>query len=49
MEAKALGLNMIDIGHFESERFFGEILAPYLKNLGLTVIISSSKDPFTYL
>jgi dinuclear metal center YbgI/SA1388 family protein len=49
MEAKALGLSMIDIGHFESERFFGEILAPYLKNLGLTVIISSSKDPFTYL
>ena len=49
MQAKALGLNMIDIGHFESERFFGEILAPYLKNLGLTVIISSSKNPFTYL
>ena len=49
MEAKALGLNMIDIGHFESERFFGEILAPYLKNLGLMVIISTSKNPFTYL
>ncbi len=49
MQAKALGLNMIDIGHFESERFFGEILAPYLKNLGLTVIISSSNNPFTYL
>ncbi len=49
MEAKVLGLNMIDIGHFESERFFGEILAEELKNLGLTVIISSSKNPFTYL
>jgi len=49
MEAKALGLNMMDIGHFESERFFGEILAEDLKNLGLTVIISSSKNPFTYL
>ena len=49
MEAKALGLNMIDIGHYESERFFGEILAPYLKNLGLMVIISTSKNPFTYL
>lgn len=49
MEAKVLGLNMIDIGHFESERYFGEILAPELKNLGLTVIISSSKNPFTYL
>ena len=49
MEAKMLGLNMIDIGHFESERFFGEILAEDLKILGLTVIISSSKNPFTYL
>ena len=49
MEAKVLGLSMIDIGHFESERFFGEILAENLKNLGLTVIISSSKNPFTYL
>ena len=49
MEAKALGLNLLDIGHFESEQFFGEILAKDLKNLGLTVIISSSKNPFTYL
>ena len=49
MEAKVLGLNMIDIGHFESERFFGEILAEDLKILGLTVIISSSENPFTYL
>ena len=49
MEAKALGLSMIDIGHFESERFFPEALAEHLKNFGLTVIISSSKNPFTYL
>lgn len=49
MEAEALGLSMIDIGHFESERFFPEVLAPHLKNFGLTVIISSSKNPFTYL
>ena len=49
MEAKALGLSMIDIGHFESERFFPEVLAPYLEKFGLTVIISSSKNPFTYI
>ena len=48
MEAKALGLSMIDIGHYESERFFPDVLAPHLKNFGLTVIISSSKNPFTY-
>jgi dinuclear metal center YbgI/SA1388 family protein len=48
MEAKALGRSMIDIGHFESERYFPDVLAPHLKNFGLTVIISSSKNPFTY-
>jgi dinuclear metal center YbgI/SA1388 family protein len=49
MEAKTINLSMIDIGHYESECFFGQILAPYLKNLDLTVIISQSKNPFTYL
>ncbi|MEJ2499958.1 MAG: Nif3-like dinuclear metal center hexameric protein [Campylobacterales bacterium] len=48
MEARALGRSMIDIGHYESERFFPEVLAPHLKNFGLTVIISTSKNPFTY-
>lgn len=46
MEAKANGLGMIDIGHFESERYFGEVLAPYLKNFGIPVIMSNSKNPF---
>ncbi len=49
MEAKSLGLSLIDIGHYESEQFFGEILAKHLKNLGLKVIIASSENPFSYL
>lgn len=49
MEAKTIGLSMIDIGHFESERYFGEVLAKDLENLGISVIISSSKNPFTYV
>lgn len=49
MEAKALGLSMIDIGHYESERYFGEVLGGYLEKLGLSVIISPSKNPFSYL
>ena len=49
MEAKTLGLSMIDIGHYESERYFGEVLGGYLEKLGLNVIISASKNPFTYL
>jgi dinuclear metal center YbgI/SA1388 family protein len=49
MEAKSLNLSLIDIGHFESERFFGQILEKQLKNLGLEVIIASSENPFTYI
>lgn len=49
MEANSLKLSMIDIGHYESERFFGEILLKHLKNLGLEVIISPSKNPFIYI
>lgn len=49
MEAKALGLSMLDIGHYESECYFGEVLATHLEKLGLSVIISPSKNPFTYI
>ncbi|HEX5709825.1 MAG TPA: Nif3-like dinuclear metal center hexameric protein, partial [Sulfuricurvum sp.] len=48
MEAQALGLSMLDIGHYESECYFGEILARPLEKLGLSVIISPSKNPFSY-
>ena len=49
MEAKSINLSLIDIGHFESEHFFGEILEKHLKFLGLEVIIASSENPFTYI
>lgn len=49
MEAMSIGLSMIDIGHFESERYFGELLGRHLKNLDLEVIMAQSKNPFTYL
>ena len=49
MEAKSLNLSLIDIGHYESERFFAQILQKHLKNLGLKVIIASSENPFTYI
>ena len=49
MEAKTIGMSMIDIGHYESECYFGEILEKHLINLGLSVIISPSKNPFTYM
>ncbi|MEA3330943.1 MAG: Nif3-like dinuclear metal center hexameric protein [Campylobacterota bacterium] len=49
MEAKSIKMSLIDIGHFESEHFFAEILHKHLKNLGLEAIISSSENPFTYI
>ena len=48
LEAKENGLTLIDIGHFESERFFGECLMQYLNNFPLKVIMSNSKNPFEY-
>ena len=46
MKAMSENLMMIDIGHYESERFFAEILAEELKVLPLLAIISNSKNPF---
>lgn len=48
MAAKSMKLSLIDIGHFESECYFGEILQSHLKILGLEAIIATSKNPFMY-
>jgi len=49
MEAKSIKMSLIDIGHYESEHFFAQILEKTLKNLGLKVIIATSENPFTYI
>jgi len=46
MKAISEGLMMIDIGHYESETFFAEILQNELKILGILAIIMKSKNPF---
>lgn len=48
-EAKENNLSLIDIGHFESERYFPECLGIYLKNLPLKAIMSNSKNPFQHI
>ena len=48
MSAAQNNLTMLDIGHFESERYFGESLAKYLQILPIPTIISNSKNPFSY-
>ncbi len=49
MKAISKGLMLADIGHFESEKFFADALAPHLKNLPIPVIIAQSVNPFTYI
>ncbi len=46
MKATSEDLMMIDIGHYESEKFFSNILMDELKVLPLLAIISNSKNPF---
>jgi len=46
IKAKSQDLMMIDIGHYESEEFFGEVLKMELENLPILAIISNSQNPF---
>ena len=46
MKAMSEELMMIDIGHYESETFFAQILLEELKVLPILAIIANSKNPF---
>lgn len=39
LDAKEAGLNLIDIGHFESENYFSELLKEKLREMGLEISI----------
>lgn len=45
-KAMSQNLMMVDIGHYESEKFFVNVMMEELKNLGHLGIISQSKNPF---
>ncbi len=44
--ARSMGVGLIDIGHYESERFFAPLMADELKANGIAAIMSDSKNPF---
>ncbi len=46
MKAMSQNLMMVEIGHYESERFFVDVLIDELEDLGHLGIISQSKNPF---
>ncbi|RUM55746.1 MAG: Nif3-like dinuclear metal center hexameric protein [Nautilia sp.] len=49
MEAKARGISLIDITHYESEKYFVDALFKELKDFKNLVIIQNSKNPFKRL
>ena len=49
MMAKALNINLIDITHYHSEKYFCEILLQILKSNQIKAIMINSKNPFTNL
>lgn len=48
LEAKENSLNLLDIGHFESESHFSVCLSKSLINFPLKAIMTNSKNPFQY-
>ncbi len=45
-KALSEGRMLVDIGHYESERFFGDVMGDVLKNLPVLAIITPPKNPF---
>ncbi len=48
MRALSKDLMMVDIGHYESEKFFVDVMSRELENLGVSAIISQSLNPFEF-
>ncbi|TLD97410.1 Nif3-like dinuclear metal center hexameric protein [Helicobacter jaachi] len=46
MIAKSMGISLIDMGHYESEKYFVEIFKSILQNAGYNAIIADCKNPF---
>ena len=46
MDAKARGVSLIDIGHYESEKYFVDVMYEAVKHLDIEIIKLNSKNPF---
>ncbi len=49
LAARESGISLIDIGHYESERYFAACMQKALQNKGLNGIIANSKNPFSHI
>lgn len=48
MMYQSLGISIIDVGHYNSEYFFGRVLSPYLKKIRYNAIMLDSQNPFGF-
>ncbi len=46
MDAKSREISLIDIGHFESERYFTDVLYNAISHLDIEIIKTNSQNPF---
>ncbi len=49
LAAKEEGKSLIDIGHYESERYFAVCMQKALQTKGLNGIIANSRNPFSHI
>lgn len=49
MDAKARGISLIDIEHYESEKYFVDALYEDIKDLDIEIIKINSKNPFSLI
>ncbi len=49
MKYSSLGISIIDVGHYDSECYFGTILAKQLKKIHYNAIMLDSQNPFSYI
>lgn len=49
MAALSMGVSILDVGHYDSECHFAEVLQRILQKMGYKAIIAQSKNPFYYL
>lgn len=47
MIAQSMGISLIDVGHYESEKYFVDIFKGILQNAGYNAIIADCKNPFS--
>ena len=49
LEVKEMGIAAADLGHYETEKFFGEMIAEELSDTGIEVIVFNDKEVFKTL